>query len=78
MTKGLSSQYPPVVISLLSVNKSLLSYGVLGVECWVLKLLGRCAFWGRTAGDLGYSRLPQGMARSGSLFYNLVSRCVKC
>ena len=29
-------------------------------------------------GDLGYSRLPQGMARGGSLSHNLVSRCVKC
>ena len=28
-------------------------------------------------GELGYSRLPQGMARNGSLSHNLVSRCVK-
>ena len=71
MAKGLSSQYSPVVISLLSVNKSLLSYGVLGVE-----IIRSMCFGGRV-GDLGYSRLPQGMARSGSLSHNLVSRCVK-
>ena len=49
---------------------------MLGVECWVLKIIRSMCVLGK-AGDLGYSRLPQGMARSGSLSHNLVSRCVK-
>ena len=49
---------------------------MLGVECWVLKIIRSMCVLGKV-GDLGCSRLPQGMARSGSLTHILLSRCVK-
>ena len=45
---------------------------MLGVECWVLEIIRSVCVLGKGR-DLGYSRLPQGMARSGSLSHNLVS-----
>ena len=47
----------------------MLSVGYLSYKVEVLFGEGRRA--------RNYSRLPQGMARNGSLSHNLVSRCVK-